>query len=1273
MKSPKRTTLCLMFIVIYSSKATLNWNLESTIHPLSLHEYEPAGEEALRQKRAVATKSPTAEEYTVNIEISFENASFLDPIKAYLNSLSFPIHGNNTDQILSINVTTVCRPAGNEIWCSCETGYGWPRERCLHSLTCQEHDVFLPGHHCSCLKELPTKGPFCLLQEDVTLNMRVRLNVGFQEDLMNTSSALYRSYKTDLETAFRKGYGILPGFKGVTVTGFKSGSVVVTYEVKTTAPSLELIHKANEQVVQSLNQTYKMDYNSFQALTSNETKFSVTPEIIFEGDTVSLVCENELLSSNVSWRYEEQQLEIQNSSKFSIYTAVFNNMTSVSKLTIRNITPGDAGEYVCKLILDIFEYEGKKKIDVMPIQILANEEMKVMCDNNPVSLNCCSQSNVNWSKVEWKQEGKISIPGTPETDIDSSCSRYTLKADGTQCPSGSSGTTVVYTCEFISAYGARGSANIKVTFISVGTYHCIFRYKNSYSIATKDVVVHPLPLELNIMVDPLEATVLCSGSHHIKCCIEEDGDYKVTFHMGSLSLPAEKEVNKKQVCYKHNFSANSVSWCSKTVDVYCHFTNAANNSVWSPSMKLNLVPGENITCQDPIIGVGEPGKVIQKLCRFSNIPSSPDSPVGGIITYKCVGSQWEEKRNDCIFAPVNSLLQMAKALIKSPSQDEKLPTYLKDLSISIDKAEHEISSSPGSLGAIINILDLLSTVPTEVNSETMMHVLSTVNVILGKPVLNTWKVLQQRWTNQSSQLLHSVERFSQALQSGDSPPLSFFRTNVQMSSMVIKSSHPKTYQQRFVFPHFDLWGNVVIDKSYLEKLQSDSSIVTMAFPTLQAILAQDIQENNFADSLVMTTTVNHNITMPFRISMTFKNNSPSGGKTQCVFWNFRLADNTGGWDSNGCYVEEGDGDNVTCICDHLTSFSILMSPDSPDPSSLLGILLDIISYVGVGFSILSLAACLVVEAVVWKSVTKNRTSYMRHTCIVNIAASLLIANTWFIVVAAIQGNHYILCKTACVAATFFIHFFYLSVFFWMLTLGLMLFYRLVFILHETSRSTQKAIAFCLGYGCPLAISVITLGATQPREVYTRKNVCWLNWEDTKALLAFAIPALIIVVVNITITIVVITKILRPSIGDKPCKQEKSSLFQISKSIGVLTPLLGLTWGFGLTTVFPGTNLVFHIIFAVLNVFQGLFILLFGCLWDLKVQEALLNKFSLSRWSSQHSKSTSLGSSTPVFSMSSPISRRFNNLFGKTGTYNVSTPETTSSSLENSSSAYSLLN
>lgn len=1386
MKHPGRTTLCFVVLVIYSSQVIAAWNIESTVHPLGLQEHELAEVEPLRQKRAVTTSHPTAKEYTVDIEISFENASFLEPVKAYLNNLSFPIQGNDTDltaNILSIEVTTVCRPTGNEIWCSCETGYRWLQEQCLHNLTCQEHDNALAGHPCNCLKGLPPKGPFCQLQSDITLRMSVRLNVGFQEDLRNTSSALYRSYKTDLETAFWKGYSIFPGFKLVTVTGFRPGSVVVSYEIRTTTPSLGLMHRANELVTQNLNQTYKMDYNSFQAVTSNETRFSVIPEIIFEGDTVTLVCETDVPSSNVSWHHVGKHSDIQNGSRFWVYTTVLNNLTSVSRLTVFNITLGDAGEYICKLTMDIFEYESRKKINVTPIQIFAKNNMEVTCDNSPVSLNCCSEINVNWSNVEWKQEGEITISGNSEADSDSSCSRYTLRADGSQCPSGSAGRTVTYTCEFISFHGARGSKSIRVTFTSVGdksshkgevhehlrhvmemstvqsttgisletnkaqeqqanltitpdpisvsegqnfsikcisdvsnydevywktsagikiyqrfytarkypdraesvltvrsstrewngTYQCVFRYMNSYSVATKDVTVHPLPQELDIMVDPLEASIPCTGTHPFMCCVEEDEDYKVTFQVDTLSFPATKEVYGKQVCYKFNFMAKSIiSWCPKHVDVFCHFTNAANNSVRSRSMKLNLVPGENITCRDPLIGVGESGKEIRKLCQFSNLSSSPASPIGGIKIYKCVGSQWEVKKSDCISAPINSLLQLAKALSKSPSQDKKLPTYLKDLSVSTDKVAHEVSSFPGNLGAIVNILDLLSTVPIQVDSEMMMDVLSTLNVILDKPILSTWKVLQQQQTNHSSQLLDSVERFSRALRSKGSTVLSISHTNVQMRGMVIKPGSSKPYEQKFVFSDSNLWGNVAINERHVENLQPDTSIVTVAFPTLKTILAQDTQGKNFANSLVMTTTVSHKITAPFRISMTFKNNNFLGGKPQCVFWNFSLANYTGGWDSSGCYMEV-DEDSVNCSCDHLTSFSILMSPDSPDPDSLLKVLLDIISYIGLCFSILSLAACLVVEAVVWKSVTKNRTSYMRHICIVNIAASLLVADIWFIVASTIRDHHYVLNETACVAATFFIHFFYLSVFFWMLTLGLMLFYRLVFILHDSSKSIQKAIAFSLGYGCPLIIAVITVGATQPREVYTRKNACWLNWEDTKALLAFVIPALTIVVVNMTITVVVITKILRPSIGDKPNKQEKNSLFQITKSIGVLTPLLGLTWGFGLATVFEGSNAVFHIVFTLLNAFQGLFILLFGCLWDQKVQEALLKKFSLSRWSSQHSKSTSLGSSTPVFSMSSPISRRFNNLFGKTGTYNVSTPETTSSSLENTSSAYSLLN
>ncbi|XP_072498476.1 adhesion G protein-coupled receptor F5 isoform X2 [Notamacropus eugenii] len=1323
MNSPGKSVFCFVFLIVtYSSQATLNLNLESIAHSL-IHqgngqESENFREESLRHKRAVATSSPEPEEYDIDIEISFENVSLLEPFKAYLKNLSFPmqvIDGNVSTDILSMKVTTVCRPHGNETFCSCESGYKWLPEVCLSNLTCQSSHSSAP-EDCSCLKEMPTKGPYCqqVILKDITLRMSVKLKMDFQDDLKNSSSALYRSYKTDLERAFQKGYSILPGFKSVVITGFRPGSIIVKYNVQTTTPTPTQMTEANDRIKSLINSTYRLDPPSFEATLDNETKFSIVPEIIYEGDRVTLKCENEVQSTNVTWRHFERAIDIQNSSEYSIYNYL-SHQVSVSILTIHNISLIDAGEYVCTLTYDIFDYEGRKKINVISTEIEATEDLKVMCDNNPVSLSCCTGKDFNLSNIEWNQEGLISIPGISATD--SRCSKHTIKADGTQCLSGSAGTEVFYICNFHSGYGANSSRKIKVTFTSVanltvtpdliaisegqnfsikcisdvssydsvfwntsagtkinpkfyatkrypdraesvltvetatrewnGVYHCIFRYKNSYSIATKDVTVYPLPLKHHILLDPLEADIPCKDICRLQCCINEAGDYKVTFQIDGLSFPTVKEAQENRVCYEYHLMANTTSWCSKTVQASCIFINSVNKSVQSAPVILRLVPEENITCQDPIIGNGKSGKMIQKLCQFSNIPNKSGHQMGGTITYICEGSKWKVRSNDCISAPINHLLDSTKALVMSPEQEEKLSIYLQDLSSSTGKVQNEIKSSPGNLMAIITILELLSTVPTQVNTDMMTHVLSTVNIILGKPLLSTWQVLHQQQANESSRLLDSVERFSRVLHEGVSDVPFIIHPNVQMRGLLTTADQVTDYDQHFLFPDSKLWGQVIIDKHQIESLEPNSSIITLAYPTLKAILPQNVQDKNFVNGLVMTTTVSRGVTKQFKISMKFKKNDLSLVAPQCVFWNYHLSNYTGGWDNSGCFVEQVKEDSVFCSCNHLTSFSILMSPDSPDPNTLLKVLLDIISYIGLGFSILSLAACLVVEAFVWKSVTKNRTSYMRHVCIVNIAASLLIADSWFIVSSAIHDQRYLFSQTACVAATFFIHFFYLSVFFWMLALGLMLFYRLVFILHDTSKSIQKAIAFSLGYGCPLVISIITVGVTQPKDVYMRKNACWLNWDDTKALLAFVIPALIIVVINVSITFVVITKILRPSIGDKPSIQEKNSLFQITKSIGVLTPLLGLTWGFGLATVFQGSNAVFHIVFTLLNAFQGLFILLFGCLWDKKVQEALLHKFSLSRWSSQHTKSTSLASSTPVFSMSSPISRRFNNLFGKT--------------------------
>lgn len=318
------------------------------------------------------------------------------------------------------------------------------------------------------------------------------------------------------------------------------------------------------------------------------------------------------------------------------------------------------------------------------------------------------------------------------------------------------------------------------------------------------------------------------------------------------------------------------------------------------------------------------------------------------------------------------------------------------------------------------------------------------------------------------------------------------------------------------------------------------------------------------------------------VSLRFDIQNETFGSPQCVFWNFSLFDGLGGWDSEGCELIQFVNGTVSCNCNHLTSFSILMSPFGLDLP-----VLDYITYIGVGISMASLVICLIIEAVIWNKISRNNTSYLRHVSIVNIAVSLLIADIWFIIGAAISGAEETNIP-ACMAATFFIHFFYLALFFWMLASALLLLYRTVSVFDDgLSKQSMLAIGFCLGYGAPLIIAVITIAVTAPSERYIRATgVCWLNWDESKALLAFVIPALLIVVINLVILIVVLYKILRRrTVGDASQAEDKHALAVVARALAVLTPFFGLTWGLGVGTMVSPSNEGIHIAFAFFNSLQ----------------------------------------------------------------------------------------
>lgn len=174
------------------------------------------------------------------------------------------------------------------------------------------------------------------------------------------------------------------------------------------------------------------------------------------------------------------------------------------------------------------------------------------------------------------------------------------------------------------------------------------------------------------------------------------------------------------------------------------------------------------------------------------------------------------------------------------------------------------------------------------------------------------------------------------------------------------------------------------------------------------------------------------------------------------------------------------------------------------------------------------------------------------------------------------------------------------------------------------------IAFTVGYGAPLLIAVITVASTAGRNGYVPQEYnCWLNWKETKALLAFVIPALTIVAINFLVLIVVLCKILRRGVNSSNQPEEKHALLVILRCVGILTPLFGLTWGFGIGTMVSSISGI-HVVFAFLNSLQGFFILLFGILLDSKVHEALVGKFDLRNFSSNRTRSTSPGSSSLPF-------------------------------------------
>ncbi|XP_060764436.1 adhesion G protein-coupled receptor F5-like isoform X2 [Neoarius graeffei] len=767
-----------------------------------------------------------------------------------------------------------------------------------------------------------------------------------------------------------------------------------------------------------------------------------------------------------------------------------------------------------------------------------------------------------------------------------------------------------------------------VTPSDSGQYACTTIVNSVPYIIWQFITIQPYP---NIQVTNNKIVKCEDTTIPLQCCVQ------MMYQVQWIVKPAacvQPSTGSPAGCLLCDYIVNKQD-CQTTnqvIEATCQLEKPISRNHYPKSFKINVINKE-FTCSDSVFGAGDLGDVNTAECNTGTV---------GTQKAKCNASGlWDPIENNCVLRVFQDLKDEAQTL-----QVNDIAQFMGILSGNVSLEIQNITGSQATIKAIVEILTIVSNLlqTVEIDQSTMMDFLQIVDAFGSVDAQDSWVLLNENnaSANASSDFLNSTEIFASRLVNSN-----FSRTTNSTFFMKTLFVHP--FSQEFgINSTTEISVPEIIAPTFITIIISSAFNIILPVRNLtnNGSSQTGTKINGDVALIVTNSTINN-------ISLSFDLRNETLGNPQCVFWNFSLLNGIGGWDTTGCQLKPlgNETERYTCECNHTTSFSILMSPFSLEKDKV--IILGYITYIGVGISMASLVLCIIIEIIIWKSVTRNDTSYMRHVSVTNVAVSLLIANICFIIGAAVVKKGVGPCSTA----TFFMHFFYLALFFWMLLSALLLLYRTLMVFSRMSRGTMMAIAFTVGYGAPLIIAVVTVASTAGSKGYIQKDHnCWLNWNKTKALLAFVIPALTIVAINLLVLIVVLYKMLRRGINASTQPGEKHPLVVIARCVGILTPLFGLTWGFGIGTM-VSSDFGIHVVFAFLNSLQGFFILVFGTLLDSKVREELAGKLSLRNLTSNRTRSTTSG---PSSSSGLP----FINRLRQRHAYNVSNGETFPSSISN---------
>ncbi|KAG8013157.1 Sodium-dependent multivitamin transporter [Nibea albiflora] len=677
-----------------------------------------------------------------------------------------------------------------------------------------------------------------------------------------------------------------------------------------------------------------------------------------------------------------------------------------------------------------------------------------------------------------------------------------------------------------------------------GEYMCIYEQMSSnktFTIIHKASAVMDVALLPNIAITTSPSFPLCQAKDSVtltaRCNIDNsDENYTVAWNSSNTEILQPITSADPKGIYEARIVVKCDPKPTTPPQVECTFMNYCNQTRNALS-DINIIYDSDLFCKAD-------GDWENTKAGFTAVLKCKDNGPGQ-RQRECSGeAKWGPETSSCVNKEVHIVLKKANI---------------------VDIGLGNLQENAADVFSLLeNVTNNTQTINNFANMNASVQAfLDSSSNLLNKSLTDTWKTRTNANLSLAEIYLVSVE---QLIRMSDVPE-STKRKNIEV--MAQNCSKGSKCNNTVFNVAVDLYG------------EDPGSVKTAGFKELEHYLPNENKAFNTNSIVVSTTAERKPSSVKIRINFPLLKPRPRNVEMQCVSWD----NGTRSWSPEGCKWE-GPSNEGRCICTHLSSFAILMSKYPMDIPYITEI-----TYAGLSVSVMSLIISLTIELIVWSTVVKTNSLYLRHTSHVNISLTLLIADSCFLASSEPSAISVIWCEIVVL----FKHFSYLAMFFWMLCLSTTLLHQTTFPLHQMSKKAYLRYSLFVGYVCPMLIVFITFITNKAGSgnTYFSKDTCWLVYDGflQGSIYTFVIPVGIIVFINIFSMVVVIMKLLHHPQFAKPSNtSEKKALVTVMRSVVLLTPIFGVTWIFGFAVMIVDLTsgpiaFAINYIFTVLNAFQ----------------------------------------------------------------------------------------